>query len=297
MTRELLPEAGSSQGRRFQNGVVQRGSEMSESQINRFATERWKRTVIGHSPPSLSLRLRAWKNRRRLFGLDAPASMLSNLVPPDGVAIDAGANLGLYTYWIARRASAVHAFEPNAGLSAYLRKARIPRVQVYSAALSSRDGSANLWIPQLDGEASLSEHVGGTPVEVPLIKLDSLCLPKVGFMKIDVEGHELEVLRGGEQTIRASRPTLFVEIEQRHHPEQSIDRIIDSIRELGYDEVRFLVAGTWHPLDEFRPAVHQADVASRQYASNFLFSTSRYLGRDFNWDRTSDSALPSSKWR
>ena len=228
-------------------------------------------------PPPLSLRLRAWKNRRRLFGLGAPAMMLSELVPFGSVAIDAGANRGLYTYWIARRASMVHSFEPITTLSGYLRAARLPRVCVHYAALSNRSGSAILWIPQTAGEASLSERVGGTPVEVPLMRLDSLHLSNVGFIKVDVEGHELEVLEGGERTIREQKPVLFVEIEQRHHPNRPIQSIIDAIVQLGYDDARFLLNGAWQPLDEFNVAVHQisewGDVSSDRYVSNFLFSS------------------------
>jgi hypothetical protein len=52
--------------------------------------------------------------------------------------------------------------------------------------------------------------------EVRATTLDSFDFDNIGFIKIDVEGHELEVLQGAEQTIRRNTPTLMVEIEERH---------------------------------------------------------------------------------
>jgi hypothetical protein len=51
---------------------------------------------------------------------------------------------------------------------------------------------------------------------VPALRLDDYALDRVGFIKIDVEGHELAVLKGAEATIRGSMPSLLVEIEERH---------------------------------------------------------------------------------
>lgn len=202
--------------------------------------------------------------------------MLSALVPPGSVAVDAGANRGLYTYWIARRSSAVHSFEPITACADYMRRARLPRVHVHAAALSAADGVASLWVPELEGEASLSPRVGGEPIEVQAIALDSLRLDNVGFVKIDVEGHELEVLEGAARTIRDQRPLLFIEIEQRHHPGQPVEEVIDRVLGLGYAGASFLLGGTWHSLSEFDAATHQIaeqhDVSGGRYGCNFLFS-------------------------
>ena len=52
-------------------------------------------------------------------------------------------------------------------------------------------------------------------IEVPMATLDSSYEGEVGFIKIDVEGHEQAVLDGAVQTIRRCRPRLLVEIDER----------------------------------------------------------------------------------
>jgi hypothetical protein len=55
-------------------------------------------------------------------------------------------------------------------------------------------------------------------MEVACKPLDYYGLEDVGFLKIDVEGHELAVLRGATETISRSYPSILVEAEDRHRP-------------------------------------------------------------------------------
>ncbi len=55
-------------------------------------------------------------------------------------------------------------------------------------------------------------------IDVPLKTVDSFCFSNVGFMKIDVEGHEPAVLRGAQMLLTASRPALLIDLEVRHNP-------------------------------------------------------------------------------
>jgi hypothetical protein len=100
-------------------------------------------------------------------------------------------------------------------------------VVVHDVALSDRSGKATLRVPPMDFGFSTIEPnndlCGKTrgsddPIEVCVKrnKLDDSELDNIGFIKIDVEGHELEVLQGASETILRERPTLLVEIEERH---------------------------------------------------------------------------------
>lgn len=136
-----------------------------------------------------------------------------------GVAVDAGANLGNHTLWLAAVCGlAVVAFEPlklpelhaNIALNELQEQ-----VTVHPVALGASDGTVTCVgkgrfkvAPGVRGAGPRSEHVGKT---VPLRRLDSYQLDSVALLKIDVEGMEAEVIRGGMDTIRRNRPVIYAE--------------------------------------------------------------------------------------
>ena len=65
-------------------------------------------------------------------------------------------------------------------------------------------------------------------------KLDDILLDKkIGFIKIDVEGHEKEVIEGAKNIIKKNRPVLLVEIEERHS-KNTVNDTINYINKFGY---------------------------------------------------------------
>jgi FkbM family methyltransferase len=151
---------------------------------------------------------------------------LKKIGPCRGMAVDAGANFGLYSWYLSKIYPRVVAFEPNPEAATPLLAARLSNVEVIHEGLSSQAGSAKLWIPMskgvmMAGWGSLDrENLPGADkaieLSIQLCTLDSYQFQGVGFIKIDVEGHELEVLRGGEQTIKQCRPKLVVEVQECH---------------------------------------------------------------------------------
>lgn len=230
--------------------------------------------------PKATLHIRGRKNRRDLFGLHAPAQRLVELVPSGRPALDVGANRGLYAYWMGTTASKVELFEPNPHHARLLRRSAQHHWSVHEVALSDRSGTAQLHVPDaLDGEAGLL--AGRAPVgdgELYLVErrtIDSFSFDDIGFLKIDVEGHELAVLAGAERSIRAHRPTIFVELEERHRPgavEEGSRALLD---DFGYAAAYFFRRGQLMPIEAFdseRDQVCWQHVpSSANYVSNFVF--------------------------
>lgn len=170
---------------------------------------------------------------------------LHEFVPADRLAVDIGAAEGIWSWFLARRARAVVAFEANPESVERIRR-RLPRVQVYAVALSNCGGEADLRIPIVRGQeftgwATIEPANGHTAltvegtrtVRVPTRPLDAYKLENVGFIKIDVEGHELAVLEGAVNTIRRNQPVILVEAEDRHRP-RAIESVNAMLVGLGY---------------------------------------------------------------
>lgn len=234
------------------------------------------RRIVPHLPPRAEMFLRAIKTSRPFAGFYAPGRELTAMVPKGKVAIDAGANVGIYSYWISRAASEVVAFEPQPRLATRLASSGIRGLTVHNVALSDAHGVAQLHVPRTSyhGIASLSElDVPTDEVEVPLATLDSFDLSDIGFFKIDVEGHEEPLLRGAEETLRRSSASVYIEIEERHNP-GGLSRIVDRMSGLGYTDVQYRQHATMHPFSGFDLERDQLAQLPRTaaYANNFLFT-------------------------
>jgi FkbM family methyltransferase len=143
--------------------------------------------------------------------------------PAPFVAIDIGANVGNHSLYLGLRSKAgqIIAFEPNPGAMALLKQklnanpqARILAIQ---KALSDRAGRLNLSLPDHAniGVASFEKKVGSKSVAVDVCRGDEAAeikaLLQVNLIKIDVEGHELEVLSGIQETLVKHQPSVFLE--------------------------------------------------------------------------------------
>lgn len=191
--------------------------------------------AIIHRVGKLSPALAADMYWRRSLRTDFALRVIDSLIIANTTVVDIGAAGGLFTRRLAKRVGGggrVHAFEPNPFHWEALEricKGRASSVTVHRVALSDRRGEASLVVPRIGGTAV---HEMGTvvtrghpewqvasEVSVPVVRLDDLIVLDhcpVSFIKCDVEGHELAVLRGARATL-ASGPLLLIEVEQRHH--------------------------------------------------------------------------------
>jgi FkbM family methyltransferase len=185
-----------------------------------------------------------------------------DLISPGSRVIDVGANIGIYALpWAAMNAGiTVHCFEPNPAVrSRFARNAALnrltARIRLHSEALSDHAGTATLY--GNDDMSSLNQrvHTGAreaVPVVVQLARLDDILDaegPPVSLIKIDVQGHELEVLRGAEAVISRHRPALILEHEDDlyHSASEANQRKTDLAKllsRLGYET---LYISRWGP--------------------------------------------------
>jgi FkbM family methyltransferase len=245
-------------------------------------------------PSGAKLFLRSFKKQEPEF------YKLRWLVQESTIAVDIGANNGAYTYALGRlvgRNGLVVAIEPIVHLADYLRKAclqlRLP-VDVKQICLSSKAGKGYLLIPYsprgelLTGFASihnldLSEYGNMQKQEVKTKRLDDLLSKRrrrVSFIKCDVEGHELEVLKGSLDIIKTDRPNLLIEVEQRHHVNTSIYDVFGFLEKQEYKGYFIDKNRTLRDLREFYPSLHQPfppDSKLDEYIYNFIFLPSELL--------------------
>ena len=164
------------------------------------------------------------QHHRELIPLFAP------LVARDAVVIDVGAHAGQFSKLFAKLApdGHVYAFEPSAYARGVLEPAlkwnRIGNVTVVIDGLSDAPGEAVLQTPitrkgQMGyGRAHIgaAEEQGAVAQTVRLTTLDAFVaaqgLSRLDFIKADVEGWELHVLRGGVETLKRFHPALFLEV-------------------------------------------------------------------------------------
>ena len=174
--------------------------------------------------------------------LESEMCGLRALVRPGSVCIDVGSAADLYTTVLSRLAGPagqVHSIEPlpfaHLLWARLLSARRAGNVRHHCLALGTEAGTAPMSVPvgryglvtgrsylmrETAGPDSNAEFAGQVPVIVSVDRLDDFCaseaIDRVDFVKIDVEGAELQVLEGGRKVIEAHRPTMLIEIEARH---------------------------------------------------------------------------------
>lgn len=183
---------------------------------------------------------------------ESEVALWRQLLPPDGIVADVGANIGAHTVALASLVpnGGVVAFEPLPFLFSVLHMNKalngLTNVFLYPYAVGNANGS--IVVPPVDytkennyggfelGDVSVGNHV-------PLVRLDDL-IPTVTMIKADVEGMEQAVLEGAATLIQTYRPILYVE----NNPEPAAKRqaLIDYIHGLGYDL-------WWHYAPHYNP--------------------------------------------
>jgi len=146
---------------------------------------------------------------------------------PGSIILDVGAQFGIYSMLAARHIGAdgrIFAFEPSPETVAVLRRhlknnGMTDRVEIVQAAVGSEQGEVTFYMSSTDPENTIAPRVGGppnlAPVKVKAITVDGFCRQrqlKPTILKIDVEGWELQVLRGATEVVQDPALNICVEM-------------------------------------------------------------------------------------
>lgn len=139
------------------------------------------------------------------------------------LAVDIGANVGIFSRGFASRFKHVCAIEPLPENLACLRRNLPQNAYIVDKAIGDRPGKVTMFLPLSSlGGAFVTDHedidlpfdypmAKAQLVETEMITLDSLGLSSVGLIKLDIQGAEAVALRGAEDTIRRCKPVILIE--------------------------------------------------------------------------------------
>ena len=200
-------------------------------------------------------------------------------------------NKGSYVWALSKAVpdGRVIAFEPQLVLAEYLRTAcrvsGLKNVIIETAGCSDIATALPLAIPGHGAsspgasfERAVAEREPCRFITVQTVVLDEYFAEEsghIGAIKIDVEGHELSVLRGAMNVINRHKPVIVCECEQRHLTHGVVTDVIRFVQAMGYDA--YFCQGTkLTPVDRFVPSVHQKQNGkrfwdARDYYNNFVF--------------------------
>ena len=192
--------------------------------------------------------------------LEPELLILDKLCDNSKSSIDIGVFRGVYSYKMSEYSNKVYGFEANPVMFKLLIKNLTKlkeNIEIYNIALSNFDGVTKLKVPirkESNFKANFEDYYeGGLATIEPNNNLDNKEFDtfdtktsqldnfnfkeKIGFIKIDVEGHEFSILKGSERLLKKDKPNLLIEIEKKHS--SKVDETFKYLKELNYNPFYF----------------------------------------------------------
>lgn len=181
--------------------------------------------------------------------------------------LDIGANMGIFSYYLSRQAGPsgkVYAFEAQPELGNHLQSVKesfkLDNLQIVNKGLSSRAGILKMGRTRM-GSGRAGFHYKPDDqlqeLDIPVITLDEFFLNEareiIHFIKCDVEGHEYDVLKGGEAVLMRDAPTLLLEC---HHAEACEGKLFGYLENLGYEGFFYFVRPEDHRRYRYKDRGH-----------------------------------------
>jgi FkbM family methyltransferase len=246
-----------------------------------YFCKKMRMILLRYIPKKINLPLRYYKLKYK-SKLDPELTWLLNYFVRGGdTALDVGANIGFYSYGLKSFFKTIHAFEPITALSKFLNDHNSRNVVIHGIACSDSSGSANIYVPKIGNTADYAlagldanlRSKSFQTIKVQKATIDSFSFEHVDLIKIDVEGHELNVIMGSRQTIVRCRPVILAELENRHR-DNAVSTFVDYLSDIGYSGF-YLDEGMLVPISNFDPMYNQRlDENSNPvypYINNFIF--------------------------
>jgi len=153
---------------------------------------------------------------------------LHHIIGKDDVVIDAGAHVGVFSIKAALQGAKVFAFEPEPSnfeiLKNNVERNQLPNIVCHNCALGHISGTFKFWIhPFLSGSHSLGfKQEKWIPVRVETLDtiLKEEAVSQIDLFKIDVEGSELEVLQGSQETLEITENLAIAAYHFKNEPER-----------------------------------------------------------------------------
>lgn len=190
--------------------------------------------------------------QEQLDWFEEEINAVRSILKPGQIAIDIGANLGVYSLSMAAvvgNSGRVIAFEPSPDVAALLESSaklnHLHQLEVVRQAVGASQGEARLYI---DRNSELSQLVqGNTDYNMPTINVERTSLDEwavevdiqgpISFIKMDAEGQELEIIKGAKKLLREQDPIILFEVK---HGEDLHLELVEAFAEYGYKSYRLL---------------------------------------------------------
>jgi FkbM family methyltransferase len=236
---------------------------------------------------SIKLLHRAYKYSKSDKG---EITFIKSAIKKGDTVFDIGAHKAGYLYFILKQVGhqgKVVGFEPQTVLFQYLKKIKTlfqwDNVTIENLALSNNSGHQRLFFPAASAGktsspgATIVQHDNNSEFsvleEVAISTLDEYCnhhklIPQ--FLKVDVEGNELNVFKGGANILKQHKPKILVEIEARHIGQSQVIETIQFLESLGY-RGSIIKGYNYIPTEQFSFEKFQDINNKKDYCNNFIF--------------------------
>ena len=216
--------------------------------------------------------------------------LIKDLIKKDDICFDIGSYHGEYIYQIEKYTNPknIYAFEPIKFQYKVLKKL-FKKSNIFNLALSDskknvkikapilKNGQISFTRSKLNKEIVEDDEVNFLSFNISCDTLDNFCInnkiDRINFIKIDVEGSEFDILKGGYNTLKTFKPIMIIEIEDRHHQNDKINEIFNFINSIGY-EIKFfdLISLEYKSIDLFSVSKNQKieDIKTAKYINNFI---------------------------